>query len=55
MKEAKKDFKLDPNMPFDEAIKQIKAEAVQEAIEAMKAEQNESNSKTSYYENLINE
>jgi hypothetical protein len=55
MKEAKKEFKLDPNTPFDEAMKQIKAEAVREAIEAMKEEQNQANSQTSYYENLINE
>jgi F0F1-type ATP synthase membrane subunit b/b' len=55
IKEVKKDFKIDPNTPFDEAIKQIKAESVKEAIEALKAEQNKESSQASYYENLINE
>lgn len=55
IKEAKKETKIDPNMPFDEAILKIKEEAKQEAIEAMREELNKENSQTSYYESLIND
>lgn len=55
VKEVKEERKIDPNMPFDEAMKQIKADAVKEALEAMKAEQNSVNSQTSYFEELIND
>lgn len=54
-KEAKKEFKLDPNMPFDEAIQQIKQDAVAEALEAFRAEQSKENSKISAAEALIND
>lgn len=54
IKEAKKEFKLDPNMPFEEAIKLIKQEAAQEALELLKAESSQSNEKLSKAEELVN-
>lgn len=55
IKEARQERKIDPDMPFDEAIKLIKQDAVQEALEALKAEQNKDKEQNSYYENLLSE